>query len=278
MRSAIAEPTSPCIFPYLRCSAAMDYSSEKPESFPFPLSITRDDFSASSDFDPDTFLYTKHRYTPLDSLLQDLTDLSKSLNQDLLDLVNNEHTNFIRLGQSIEGCMELMNNISLDVSKFDTTLTHTLESFLSSSTAAQKVLSHKKRLNLLKNKMKLILLLHDQCTSFDTLLGLDVGDVKADRLVTKLSTLATLFLSVSKIFAILMESVGETEEICVFFDKMVKPKVMTLKLEFKSYLDELLAVCTADTVTYGHLLLQLLHVLRVTGQTSAVLSNIKKRD
>lgn len=256
----------------------MDFlTAEDTETFPFPLSITRDDFSDGSLFDPDTFLYTKHRFTPLDSLLADLSELSQSLNQELLNLVNNEYTNFIRLGQSIEGCMELMNNISLDVSRFNTTLTHALDDFSASSDTAETVLLHKKRLNLMKNKIKLMLLLNEQCTSFNTLLALDVGDVEVERLVTKLSTLATLYLSVTKIFAVLMESVDSTDEICVFFNKVVKPKVVTLKHEFKLYLDELFVLGSSDSAVYGHLLLQLLHIYRVTGLVSAVAAASPKK-
>lgn len=272
-RSIKLHPNTNQCFPIV-----MDFlTADDPEAFPFPLTITRDDFSVGSLFDPDTFLYTKHRFTPLDSLLSDLTDLSQSLNQELLDLVNNEYTNFIRLGQSIEGCMELMSNISLDVSKFNTTLTHALDDFCASSDTTASVLLHKKRLNLVKNKIKLMLLLNEQCTSFNTLLALDVGDVEEERLVTKVSTLATLYLSVTKIFTVLMESVDATDEICVFFDKVVKPKVVTLKHEFKLYLDELFALGTGNSAVYGNLLLQLLHIYRVTGLVSAVSGTSTKR-
>lgn len=255
----------------------MDYSILNGlEDFPYPAAITRDAFADDAGFDPDTFLYENHRFTALDSLLSDLRALSTSLNQDLLDLVNDEYTNFIQLGQSIGGCLELINNISLDVGRFNTTLGSSLKTFSSSSTTADSVLQHKRRNNLLKNKIKLILLLHDQCTSFETLLGLDIADFAAGRLTAKLSTLATLYLSVSKIFAVVMESPGADDEICVFFDKVVKTKVMSLKFEFKAYLDELLDRSLADRAAYGQLLLQLLHVYRITGHTSDALPLIKK--
>lgn len=271
--------TSEQVYIHQENTLPMDFlNAEDNESFPFPLTITRDDFSIGSQFNPDTFLYTKHRFTPLDSLLADLSELSKNLNQELLDLVNNEYTNFIQLGQSIEGCMELMSNISLDVSRFNTTLTHALDDFSASSTTAETVLLHKKRLNLMKNKIKLILLLNEQCTSFNTLLALDVGDVKAERLLTKLTTLATLYLSVTKIFTVLMESVDSGDEVCLFFDKVVKPKVVTLKHEFKLYLDELYVLGSSDSAQYGQLLLQLLHIYRVTGLESAAGSAVLKKE
>lgn len=246
------------------------------EDFPYPLTITRDGFADDLLFDPDTFLYTNHRFTSLDSLIDDLSTLSKTLNQDLLDLVNEEYTNFIQLGQSIGGCLEQINNISLDMSRFSGVLDQSLGDFTSLSATADSALLHKKRLNLLKNKIKLILLVHEQCTSFDTLLGLDVGDTSPDRLVAKLSTLATLYLSVTKIFSVLMEA-SVDDELCVFYEKVVKTKVVSMKFEFKLYMDELMGISKKDPAAYGTLILQLLHVYRVTGHSSDALLLLHKK-
>lgn len=245
------------------------------DEFPYPLTITRNAFADNADFDPDTFLYTNHRFTSLDSLISDLTTLSKTLNQDLLDLVNEEYSKFIQLGMSIDGCLEQINNISLDVGKFNGLLDQSLEDFTNSSAVSEKALNHKKRLNLLKNRVKLVMLLHEQCSSFETLLGLDVGNVKPEHLMAKLSTLATLYLSVTKIHAILTESPDVEQS--VFFEKVVKTKVVSLKFEFKLYLDELFTIAKSDSNAYGALTLRLLHVYRVTGHSSDLLALLHKR-
>lgn len=290
----------------------MDVSiTDGAENFPFPLTITRDDFAEAAAFDPDAFLYKNHRFTSLDSLIADLSALSKSLNQDLLDLVNDEYTNFIQLGQLIGGCLELIDNITFEVGKFNSLLVTTLDTFNVSAQTADSVLQHKKRLSLLKNKIKLITLLHEQCTRFETLLGLDVGDFRPKQLVAKLTTLATLYLSVSKIFSVLMQgamasagrqsasngssenvrngngkgtasvssipSASTEEEICVFFDKVVKTKVGSLKYEFKLYLDELMEMANRDPKNNGDLILQLLHIYRVIGQAGGVVSVLKRK-
>lgn len=176
---------------------------------------------------------------------------------------------------SIDGCLEQINNISLDVGQFNGLVHQSLDDFTTSSAIAEKALLHKKRLNVLKNKIKLTMLLHEQCTSFETLLGLDVGNVKPPHLVAKLTTLATLYLSVTKIFAVLMESEEDAQS--VFFEKQVKTKVMSLKFEFKLYLDELLAVARTNPEAYGTLTLRLLHVYQVTGHSSDALAVLHKR-
>lgn len=281
----------------------MDFSSGVEEEFPYPLSITRDAFAENEAFDPDTFLFKNHRFTSLETLLSDLSDLSKALNRDLLDLVNNEYSNFIELGQSISCGLELIDNVSYEVRKFNKIMDQTIESLTASSATAAGVLKHKKRLNLLKNKAKLIILLHEQCTSFETLLGLDLGQTIPEKLVDKLNTLATLYFSVVKIFSVLMEannaldsSTNKTtsdvssfsrltelgsshslpstssEEMCVFFDKSVRTKVMSLKLEFKLYMNELTTFAKKDPTKYSSLLLLLLQISMITGHTQHLFS------
>ncbi|KAM9923891.1 hypothetical protein OXX59_004912 [Metschnikowia pulcherrima] len=285
------------------------------EEFPYPVNITREDFADVAHFDPDEFLFKNHRYTSLDSLLADLRSLSKALNQDLLDLVNNEYTNFIQLGQSIGGCLELIDNLSVEIRKFKTSLGQTLADFEDSSATAAAVVQHKRSLNLLKNKVKLILVLNEQCVSFETLLGLNVAERAADRLQQKLHTLTTLHLSISKIYSLVMESVvnsadhsaanginganietpindtrqlesssnslatssSANKELCHFFDNVVKTKVMALKFEFKSYLDELLIMAKADPETYSGLIMAVLSTYRVLGMSLEAVKTLKNK-
>ncbi|GEQ71108.1 hypothetical protein JCM33374_g4789 [Metschnikowia sp. JCM 33374] len=310
----------------------MDFldTADASEQFPYPVNITREDFVDVAQFDPDEFLFKNHRYTSLDSLLTDLRSLSKSLNQDLLDLVNNEYTNFIKLGQSIGSCLELIDNLSSEVFKFKASLSQTAADFADSSATCSAVLQHKRSLNLLKNKIKLILLLHEQCVSFETLVALDAADRTAVRLQRKLTTLTTLHLSIGKMYAMIMESSAESQgeyvadfsgenaeklrsvgingavsenlntvnekplqhtttgssvssiksangDICYFFDNVVKTKVLALRFEFKSYLDELLAMAKSNTKTYEKLLLSVLHTYRVLGMSSEAIKTLKNR-
>lgn len=229
----------------------------------YPSIITRDSFADKSEFDPDSFLYENHRFTSLDSLLKDLKQLSQSLNQDLLDLVNSEYTSFIQLGQSISGCLELINNISLDVTKFNQQLQHTRRNLTDSSETVERALQHKQKLNVLKNKAKLILLLNEQCSSFETLLGLDIGEFSPERLKPKLSTLAQLYLSATKIYDILNES--KEDEGCVFFEKNLKMKLLSLQLEFRAYIKETLDRVKSEPKGYEDVILSLLHCQRIMG-------------
>lgn len=236
------------------------------DDFVYPAIITRDDFADNPDFDPDSFLYDNHRFTSLDSLLRDLKSLSQTLNQDLLDLVNSEYTSFIQLGQSIGGCLDLINNISLDVGKFNQQLQFSKKNLTDSSVTAKRALQQKERLNVLKNKAKLILLLNEQCSSFETLLGLDIGELSSERLKPKLSTLTTLYLSATKIYAILNES--KEDEGCVFFEKNLKTRLLSLQLEFKAYIKETLDTVKTKPSGYEDVIMSLLHCQRIVGNVS----------
>lgn len=181
--------------------------------------------------------------------------------------MNNEYSLFIQLGQSISGCLDLIDNISLDVGKFDQQLRNAKVNLTESSAAAERALQHKRRLNVLKNKAKLILLLNELCLSFEMLLGLEIGELSPERLKPKLSTLATLYLSATKIFAILTESNGD-ENSCVFFDKVLKTKLLSLQLEYKAYIHETLKRVKAEPKDYSDVIMMLLHCKRIVGSLS----------
>lgn len=234
------------------------------EEFPYPAIITRQDFSSPNAFDPDTYLYENHRFSALDSLLSDLKALSKTTNQELHDLVNNEYASFIDLGKSITGSLELINNISGDVGKFNALLSKCKQSISTSLATVGRALEHKNKLNVLKNKAKLILLLNEQCSSFETLLEINTGE-DAQKLKKKVSTLATLYLSVTKICAVLDES-GDID--CLYFDNTCKTKLASIKYEFRAFLDETMAMMKSDTRAYGDVILLLLHCYRILGSMS----------
>lgn len=282
----------------------MENSSGVEEDFPYPLSITRDAFAHNAAFDPDAFLFKNHRFISLETLLSDLSDLSKALNRDLLDLVNNEYANFIQLGQSISCGLELIENVSYDVEKFNKSVELTIQDLSGSSATAKSVLNHKKRLNLLKSKAELIILLHEQSNSFELLLGLDVDQNSPKELANKLNTLAMLYFSVVKIFSVLLKAsvidgsgsnsgplsakgledyrplsrlheLNSTnslpftyrEDMCTFFEKTVKTKAVSLKFEFMLYMSELNIIAKKDPKKYSDLLLLLLQISRIIGNT-----------
>lgn len=235
--------------------------------FPYPVSISRDDFQGAT-IEADAFLFKNHRFTSVDSLIKDLTQLSNSLSQELLDLVNNDYNDFIELGKSINGGLDLINSIKVDLKSFNAELLSLKTSLISSRDTASQALHHRKLLLELKSTIKLVLLLNEQVNNFETLLAVEprqptgaASDTKATK-ATKTPTgttgtsdikatssnngtngtephdpiahwnlLTSLYLSLLKISQLVGDQPSD------FLDKSLRPRVSSLQLEFKLYLD-----------------------------------------
>ncbi|KAI5289363.1 hypothetical protein KEM54_004009 [Ascosphaera aggregata] len=91
-----------------------DYESD----LPFPQPISRSAFSSSS-FSPSTFLSNlSDRHQTLSDLQSELRELSRSLNAELLDLVNENYVSFLHLGTSLHGGDEKVEEVRLGVLGF----------------------------------------------------------------------------------------------------------------------------------------------------------------
>ncbi|CUM46429.1 uncharacterized protein AC631_04934 [Debaryomyces fabryi] len=236
------------------------------EEFPYPVTINREDFQQElncDNFQVDDFLYQNHRFTSIDSLIKDLTHLLDSLNNELLDLVNNDYTDFIKLGKSINGGLQLMHNIQIDLQNFNTSLSLVKKNFQVSNDLVANALAKKQELVELKTKIKLCLLLNDHVNNFENILNLDDLNTENDKLVTKLKTLTALYLSLSKLFALITSN--ERDDSVSFVNKNLKVKIMSLKFEFKGYLDEMLTSFKSKRISNRDVILELLNIYKITG-------------
>lgn len=252
--------------------------------FPYPITISREDFQgendlkleAQDDFKVDEYLYQNHRFTSIDSLIKDLSTLSKSLNQELLDLVNNDYNDFIELGKSIHGGLELINNIKMDLKNFNQELISTNNNFTISQETLNYSLNKKKQLINLKTKIKLLLLLNDQIDNFETLLNFDIdsenSNISNDKTSSNLKNLTTLYLSFSKLNNLL------SKDSINFVENNLKQRVSSLKFEYKAYLDELLTriLHQQSSDAKNTLLFDLMNIYRIIGHESDFIKISKK--
>lgn len=152
-------------------------SISEEEDFPFPVSISTTDFKNFNN-DPeaiDQFLYKSHRFTSLAVLIQELKELSSSLNQNLLDIVNHDYTDFIKLGKSINGGDDMINSISEDLKQFKIQLLQYDGKFNQMNDEVSTTLTLRRQLIGLKSVAKLQLLLHDQIEIFEKLSKDDIN-------------------------------------------------------------------------------------------------------
>lgn len=248
------------------------------EEFPYPISINREDFQQELNceaFQVDEFLYNNHRFTSIDSLIKDLTQLSDGLNKELLNLVNNDYADFIKLGKSINGGLEMMHNIQIDLQSFTSNLLLTKKNFQNSNDLVANSLKKKQELIELKTKIKLCLLLNDYVNNFESLLNIDDLITENHKLVIKLKSLTTLYLSLSKMFELITAN-GNDESIA-FINKNLKFKIMSLKFEFKSYLDEILTHFKSKRIENQDVILELLNIYKITGHEADFIAILKAK-
>lgn len=238
------------------------------ESFPYPVTISRDDFQDkdAEDFDVDSFLYKKHRFTSIDLLRKELSGLLKDLNQELLDLVNQEYGNFIKLGRSIEGSLELLHKVQIELQSFNRSLLATKGNFIKSEHIIQEGLEKYTYLSSLKVKLQVFLLLGDQLSNFERLLSWSSIDS-----MEKLKKLTAIFLSINQLHL-------HVQEDSAFTNLHLKDKILSLQLEFRGYLDETLSSTISTIPKNPSLLFELMKVYKVTGNEEDFICIVKQRN
>lgn len=213
------------------------------DEFPYPNSIIGTDFkNFTSNFQEiDEFLYINHRFNSLDSLIKDLTQLSNTLNETLLNLVNDEYNDFINLGKSINSGDEIIEIILQDLNKFKFEMFEYFNKFNKIDDELELILKNRQLLMNLKTTCKLNLIIHDQMMEFDYLLNNDLSTSNID--IKSFKKLTSLYISMTNIIKFLINFTNNNQDTikdCLFHENYITNKIGSIKLEFKSYLDQLI--------------------------------------
>lgn len=91
---------------------------ENDASLPFPKPIDRSAFLAP-DFDATSFLSSlSNRFQTLDDLQTELRELNQTLSKELVDLVNDNYSDFLSLGSTLSGGGEKIEDVRLSLLGF----------------------------------------------------------------------------------------------------------------------------------------------------------------
>lgn len=94
-------------------------SSADPDSLPFPKPLNRE-FFLEPDFEPANFLSAlTHRFQTLEDLRSELATLSQTIENELVDLVNHNYSDFLNLGSSLQGGEEKIEEIRVGLLGFE---------------------------------------------------------------------------------------------------------------------------------------------------------------
>lgn len=238
------------------------------DEFPYPTSIDRSDFQNSSTDDVDSFLFENHRFTSIDSLSKELEKLSITLNNDLVNLINSEYKEFVKLGNSINGGLELINMIKINLTEFKRDLIAAEGSLDGSQNHIEQLLNEKKELIILKLSIKLCLLLSNQITNFENILSLDTEST------LKLQNLMLLYVSIFKLFSYVNTEANLDNQ---FISKILANKITSLKLSFKSYLDGTLKAANKNRLENTTLMMELMTIYKIIGHEADYIAIIKRK-
>ena len=270
------------------------------DEFPYPTSIIQTDFKNfdSDSHEIDLFLYKNYRFSSIDSIIKELTELSTNLNQNLLDLVNDDYHDFIDLGKSINDGLDLINAIVEDLKNFEIELVNYYKKFLDLDNRLYQILQNRKFLNNLKTCIKLNLILHDQITEFDNCMNNQIQEENNIQGLNQLKTLTSLYLSINNIEIFLNKFIqlvniydvnnsidnndndnnnGNHRVNSPFHDNYINNKIASIKLEFKSYLDPLIRKELKKKARNSQIMIELLNIYKLIGEEKSVMSIISSK-
>ena len=270
------------------------------DEFPYPTSIIQTDFKNfdSDSHEIDLFLYKNYRFSSIDSIIKELTELSTNLNQNLLDLVNDDYHDFIDLGKSINDGLDLINAIVEDLKNFEIELVNYYKKFLDLDNRLYQILQNRKFLNNLKTCIKLNLILHDQITEFDNCMNNQIQEANNIQGLNQLKTLTSLYLSINNIEIFLNKFIqlGNIDDVnnsidnndndnnngnhrvnSPFHDNYINNKIASIKLEFKSYLDQLIRKELKKKTRNSQIMIELLNIYKLIGEEKSVMSIISSK-
>lgn len=270
------------------------------DEFPYPTSIIQTDFKNfdSDSHEIDLFLYKNYRFSSIDSIIKELTELLTNLNQNLLDLVNDDYHDFIDLGKSINDGLDLINAIVEDLKNFEIELVNYYKKFLDLDNRLYQILQNRKFLNNLKTCIKLNLILHDQITEFDNCMNNQIQEENNIQGLNQLKTLTSLYLSINNIEIFLNKFIqlGNIDDVnnsidnndndnnngnhrvnSPFHDNYINNKIASIKLEFKSYLDQLIRKELKKKTRNSQIMIELLNIYKLIGEEKSVMSIISSK-
>jgi hypothetical protein len=239
-----------------------DYDFVNSEALPIPISIAKTNFKQFDSSKIDDFLYSNHRYTSIDVLIKELSQLSLSLNQTLLDLVNHDYNDFISLGKSINNSHDKIDAILNDVSEFTTELTTISSTFDETIDQIANILTQRNVIVKIKTLTKVSLMLNDQIENFENALEKSVD--------YDLKQLTGFYLSITNLFNFLTTSSNISN--CnnnPWITNYLRHKIASLKLEFLSHLQNLTK--TALREKDGDTILLLVNIYKLLGHESDML-------
>lgn len=150
----------------------------------------------------------------------------------------------------------------------------------------------------MKTCIKLNLILHDQITEFDNCMNNQIQEENNIQGLNQLKTLTSLYLSINNIEIFLNKFIqlGNIDDVnnsidnndndnnngnhrvnSPFHDNYINNKIASIKLEFKSYLDQLIRKELQKKTRNSQIMIELLNIYKLIGEEKSVMSIISSK-
>lgn len=192
------------------------------------------------------FMLKYYKYRELNDMSKGLDNLIQGIDTDLIQLVNDNYLSFIKLGKSIDGSLDLIHDVKIDVSNYLKNLKHNNTLIDKDLNVLDQLNNSRERLIILKIIVKRLITLSEMIECFDKLCSkFDNNEECTDML----KELVGLYFGINDMFYKLLKQIKDKKLESLVNNSIIlglSKKMNGLKLEFKSLLSSYLKYLTTS--------------------------------
>ncbi|GAV27447.1 hypothetical protein PMKS-000915 [Pichia membranifaciens] len=182
------------------------------------------------------FLLKHYKYRELTDISDGLAGLIKGIDDDLVELVNVNYLSFINLGKSVDGSLDLIHDIKIDLSDYLKNLKSSNETIKNDTEKLDILQDSRGRLLSLRSIVERLITLSEMIECFDKLCS---KFDKNEECTDMLKELVGLYFGINRMFLKLIKQTKDENLASLANNGILlglNKKMNGLKLEFKSLL------------------------------------------
>lgn len=199
-------------------------------------SVTVDHGDTEQSLNIGEFLLKNYKYRELGDISDGLAGLIRGIDDDLVELVNVNYLSFINLGKSVDGSLDLIHDIKIDLSDYLKNLRSSNEAIEKDTKVIDTLHDSRARLLRLKSIVERLITLAEMIECFDKLCS---KFDKNEECTDMLKELVGLYFGINRMFFKLIQQIKDEKLESLINNGILlnlSKKMNGLKLEFKSLL------------------------------------------
>lgn len=167
----------------------------------FPNNQNIRELLVHEDFQVDEFLFKNYRFSSIDLLIKELTSLNKLLDDELIELINANFNDFIRLGTSLNGSMNHINMINNQLVAFNNNLGKLNLLFESLNENFSDLLNFNYKILIIRFKINNLSFINNLINNFENYLNFVSSNLNVENsmIIDNFKQLINLFVNIDKL-------------------------------------------------------------------------------